>query len=84
LVSIFSSIFVAELHKVVAASALPNIAVMRLSYHHHGTKEMQRLFFFSPRVSIYRGKKLKKYGHKTSAKILLRPHTDGEVHMLTS
>jgi hypothetical protein len=35
---------VAELHKVVAASALPNIAVMRLSYHHHGTKEMQRLF----------------------------------------
>jgi len=38
------SIFVAELHKVVAASRLPNIAVMRLSYHHR-TKEMQRLFF---------------------------------------
>jgi len=50
---------VAELHKVVAASALPNIAVMRPSYHHHGTKEMQRLFF-SPRVSIYRGKKIEK------------------------
>ena len=46
------SIFVAELHKVVAASRLPNIAVLRLSYHHR-TKEMQRLFF---RVSIYRGK----------------------------
>jgi hypothetical protein len=73
---------VAELHKVVAASVLPNIAVMRLSYHHHGTKEMQR-FFFSPRVSIYRGKNEKKYGH-TSAKLLLRQHTDGELHMLTS
>jgi hypothetical protein len=72
-------IFAAELHKVVAASILPNIAVMRLSYH-HGTKETQDFF---PHVSIYSGK-MEKYGHKNTCKNTSSSTLDGEVHMLIS
>ena len=74
------SIFVAELHKVVAASRLPNIAVLRLSYHHR-TKEMQRLFF--PCFYLQR-KKWKNMGTKHLQKYFFEHNTDGEVHMLTS
>jgi hypothetical protein len=66
----FTVFFVAELHKVVAASRLLNIADMRLSYH-HGTKEMQVFFF----VFLSTEEKMKKkYGHKHLQKYFFK-HT---------
>jgi hypothetical protein len=49
-------IFAAELHKVVAASILPNIAVMRLA-------EQDSFFKF-----FYLQWKMEKYGHKNTCK----------------
>jgi hypothetical protein len=82
---------VAELHKVAAASGLPNTALTRLeppTTTTTTTMEQKKYKYFFPLLPLFlstEGQKLKKkYGHKTSAKILLRPHTDGEVHVLTS
>jgi len=56
LVSIFSSIFLAELHKVVTASALPNIASHEAELPPPWNKRNAKTLFFSPCFYLQRKK----------------------------